>query len=63
MIKRTNKVTANKVILELDEEGAIIVHEFDKDGFESETPFLELIEDFIGKDSVSFSLGYDKNVK
>lgn len=61
MIKKTNKVTANKVILDVDETNTIIVHEFDKEGNETIKPFIELIEDFIGKDSVNFSLVYDVN--
>ncbi|MFU2417218.1 hypothetical protein [Peptacetobacter sp. AB800] len=61
MIKKTNKVTANKIMI-TNENGVLMVHEFDKDGLETNIITLEeVIKDFMNKEYVGLSLGYDVN--
>ena len=61
MIKKTNKVTANKIMI-TNEDGVLMVREFDKDGLETNIITLEeVIKDFMNKEYVGLSLGYDVN--
>lgn len=61
MIKKTNKVSANRIMI-TKEDDILMVHEFDKDGLETNVIALEeVIEDFMDKEYVSLSLGYDVN--
>lgn len=62
MIKRTNKISANKAMISKEEDG-LVVYTFDKDGVEeSRTPMSEFAEEFLDKQYISITIGYDVNL-
>ena len=62
MVKRTNKISANKAMICKEDEG-LVVYTFDKDGAEeSRIPMSEFAEDFLDKQYISIAIGYDVNL-
>lgn len=62
MIKRTNKISANKAMICKEDEG-LMVYTFDKDGAEESKMLIdEFAEEFLDKQYISITIGYDVNL-
>lgn len=62
MIKRTNKISANKAIIS-EQDGELFLYTYDKEGNEEGCIKLkEFLSDFLEKDCISITVGYDLNL-